>query len=106
MRCAKSQRESGGSVFFRNVGVYLQVRTAFQPRGPTLTFPLLKNHQVSWKICACVAGCRFVIVGTWDQLQDVHVGFVTDKMVFLCQSSFHQMPVIIRTPIVCSCRLT
>jgi hypothetical protein len=27
--------EDGGSMFFRNVGIYLQVHTAVQPRRPT-----------------------------------------------------------------------
>jgi hypothetical protein len=28
----------GGSIFLRNVGIYLQVHTALQPRRPTSTF--------------------------------------------------------------------
>jgi hypothetical protein len=32
--------EDGGSMFLRNIGVYLQVHTALQPRRPTENFSL------------------------------------------------------------------
>jgi hypothetical protein len=47
--------EDGGSVFLRNVGIYLQIHSAWQPRRPTSTlfrttfpwFPELPHSKVS-----------------------------------------------------------
>jgi hypothetical protein len=35
--------EDGGSMFLKNVGIYLQVHTALQPKGPTLKLEYLRN---------------------------------------------------------------
>jgi hypothetical protein len=38
--------EDGGRMFLRNIGVYLKVHTALQPRRPTSTFYLFADGQV------------------------------------------------------------
>jgi hypothetical protein len=44
---ASFRAEDGGSIFLQNVGIYLQVHTALQPRRPTSTSSPPREPQVS-----------------------------------------------------------
>jgi hypothetical protein len=48
----------GGSIFLRNVGIYLLHHTALQPRRPTSTSSPPWEPQISWSRVVPVCQCR------------------------------------------------
>jgi hypothetical protein len=50
--------EDRGSMFFRNVGIYLQVHAALQPRRKTSTLPSKLHQAIEFVICLCKRNLR------------------------------------------------